>query len=74
MKAKLAEMEAEAAKLREIQAKVEKDLSTQCELGGGPSLALRLELTRRIFFLFFFFFQLSRARPTLTHAACLWAT
>jgi hypothetical protein len=30
MKAKLAEMEAEAAKLREIQAKAEKDLSTQC--------------------------------------------
>jgi hypothetical protein len=32
MKAKLAEMEAEAAKLREIQAKAEKDLSTQCTI------------------------------------------
>lgn len=31
MKEKLAEMEAEAKKLREVQAQVEKDLSTQCQ-------------------------------------------
>jgi hypothetical protein len=47
MKEKLAEMEAEAKKLREVQAQVEKDLSTQSQIRCSERVAIGNSLCYR---------------------------